>query len=175
MLSPFGTIFSAAQRSHIKYFPDIAAYGVYYDLQNDIADIVVETFATRVQQRLVEFLRINYGDACANRAETFWTGKRSRMCLEHSRYSVCNHNMGVEKTWKLIKAICSPSVLLSTFLGHLVHFIRTAFGEEHHQLLRDAGFPNSFIRKPVVIKVMWDGMQERHRRFQAQEGCRLRC
>ena len=172
MLSPIYTISSylktcpaaiaAAQRSHLKYFPDISAYGVYYDLQNDIADIAVETFATRVQQRLVEFLRINYGDACANWAETFWTGKRGRMCLAHSRYSGCNHNMGVEKSWKLIKAICSPSVSLSTFLGHLVHFIRTAFGEEHCQLLRDAGFPNAFIRKPVVIKVMWDGMQERH-------------
>ncbi len=65
--------------------------------------------------------------------------------------------MGVEKTWKLIKAICLPSVSLSTFLG-----IRTALGEEHCQLLLEAGFPNAFICKPVVIKVMWDGMQERH-------------
>ena len=153
---------AAAQYAHLKHFPDIEAYGVYYDFQNDISNIGVETFATRMQELLVIYLRQTYGDACANWAESFWTGSRGRMCLAHCRYSGCNNNMGVEVSWRLIKELCSALCSLSTFLGHLVHFIRTALGEEHRKLLSDAGTPNAFIRSPVATKEMWVKMQERH-------------
>ena len=54
---------AAAQYAHLKHFPDIEAYGVYYDFQNDISNIGVETFATRMQELLVIYLRETYGDA----------------------------------------------------------------------------------------------------------------
>jgi hypothetical protein len=43
-----------------------------------------------------------------------------------------------------------------------VHVIRRAFGEEHQKLIRDSGFQNAFICQPIVIKAMWDAMQDRH-------------
>jgi hypothetical protein len=70
--------------------------------------------------------------------------------------------MGVETSWNTIKSLCLVFVVRSFFLGHLVHFIRRAFGEEHQKLICDSGFLNAFIRQPVVIKAMWDAMQDRH-------------
>jgi hypothetical protein len=59
-----------------QVLPDLTAYGAYYYFQNEISEIGVETFATRMQERLVVHLRETYGDTCANWAESFWTGSR---------------------------------------------------------------------------------------------------
>ncbi len=40
---------AAANRSHVKQFPDVPAYDVYYDIVVDTGEIGVDQFATRVQ------------------------------------------------------------------------------------------------------------------------------
>ncbi len=40
---------AAANRSHVKQFPDVAAYDDYYDIVVDTGEIGVEQFAARVQ------------------------------------------------------------------------------------------------------------------------------
>jgi hypothetical protein len=90
---------AAANRSHVKQFPDVAAYDDYYDIVVDTGEIGVDQFATRVQRLLVEYLRACYGDDTANWCERFKMGDRGRYCLVHSRYAGCNNKMGVEVTW----------------------------------------------------------------------------
>ena len=153
---------AAAHRSHVKYFPSLDAYGKYYDFTCETGLIAVEQFAETAHTLLVEHLRSVYGDECANWARDYWTGKRGRMTLAHCRMSGCNNNMGVEVSWRLIKALCDIGCALGVFLGHLCHFIKTALGDEHRNALIKAGTPNAFIRKPIVIKGMWDAVQEAH-------------
>ncbi len=54
---------AAANRSHLKFFPDMDAYGVYYDLLVELSRIAVANFAERCQSLLMAFLRAEYGDA----------------------------------------------------------------------------------------------------------------
>ncbi len=49
--------------------------------------IAVEVFAERDQALIVAFLRKEYGVKCLDLCETYWTGRRGRMCPAHSRYS----------------------------------------------------------------------------------------
>ncbi len=51
---------TAEKYSHNKYFPNIPAYDDYYDIMVDIGEVGVESFATRVQKTLVNYLRTNY-------------------------------------------------------------------------------------------------------------------
>ena len=88
---------AADQHSHVKHFPSVPAYDDYYDLIVAIGEIGVESFATRVQELLVAYLRVTYGDDPANWCFKFWTGNRGRMCLAHARYAGCNNNMGVDR------------------------------------------------------------------------------
>ncbi len=78
--------------SHVKYFPNRLAYDDYYNIAVDIGDVGVESFAMRVQELLVDYLRDKYGDAVANWCRDFWTGERGRMFFAHSRYDGCNFN-----------------------------------------------------------------------------------
>ncbi len=64
----------AANRSHVKQFPDVAAYDDYYDIVVETGEIGVDQFAMRVQRLLVEYLRARYGNDTANWCERFWTG-----------------------------------------------------------------------------------------------------
>jgi hypothetical protein len=63
-----------ANRSHVKQFPNVAAYDNYYDIVVDTGEIGVDQFATRVQRLLVEYLRAGCGDDTANWCERFLTG-----------------------------------------------------------------------------------------------------
>jgi hypothetical protein len=79
--------------------PVISFYGgirYYYDIVVDICDIGVESFATRGQHMLVDYLRSNDGDYVANCqwCRGYWTGDRGRRCLCHSRYAGCNNGCG---------------------------------------------------------------------------------
>jgi hypothetical protein len=94
---------AAANRSHVKQFPDVAAYDDYYDIVVDTGQIGVDQFATRLQRLLVQYLRARYGDDTANWCERFWTGDRGRCSLVHSRYAGCNNNIDAEVTWRDIK------------------------------------------------------------------------
>jgi hypothetical protein len=76
------------------------------DIVVNICEIGVESFATRAQHMLVDYLRSNYGDKVANWCQDFWTGDRGRMCLCHSRHAGCNNNMGVDVSWRDIKKFC---------------------------------------------------------------------
>ena len=58
----------------------------------DISEVGVETFATRVQELLVDYLREKYGDGVADWYRYYWTGDRGRMYLAHSRYACSNNN-----------------------------------------------------------------------------------
>jgi hypothetical protein len=69
---------ASANRSHVKQFPDVAAYDDYYDIVVDTGEIGVEQFAARVQSLLVQYLRARYGNDTANWCERFWTGDRGR-------------------------------------------------------------------------------------------------
>ena len=53
---------AAASYTHIKQFPSTDAYNDYYDIVVDICDIGVESFATRAQEMLVEYLRTTFQD-----------------------------------------------------------------------------------------------------------------
>ncbi len=92
-----------ANSSHVKQFPDVAAYEDYYNIVVDTGEIGVDQFATRVQRLLVEYLRARYCYDTANWCERFWTGNSGQYCIVHSRYAGCNNNMGVEVTWCDIK------------------------------------------------------------------------
>jgi hypothetical protein len=154
---------AADQHSHVKQFPAIEAYDDYYDLIVAIGEIGVESFATRVQELLVAYLRETYGDGPANWCFNFWTGDRGRMCLAHARYAGCNNNMGVEVSWKNIKEICSYLSSLATFIGALCKFIRNQLGEEHmYRMMRDGGHSNHFIREPQETREMYDAVQAMH-------------
>ena len=72
-----------AADNHSHVFPDRAAYDDYYDIVVDIGEVGVETFATRVQEMLVDYLREKYGEEAANWCCDYWTGDRGRMCLAH--------------------------------------------------------------------------------------------
>ena len=74
---------AADQHSHVKYFPCVPAYDDYDDILVGISEVGVESFATRVQELLVAYLRATYGDGPANWCRDFWTGDRGRMCLAH--------------------------------------------------------------------------------------------
>ena len=155
---------AAASYSHVKYFPNRAAYDDYYDIVVDIADIGVLSFADRAQSMLVEYLTTNYGENVGKWYEEFWTGSRGRMCLAHSGYAGCNNNMGVEVSWRNIKGICDARSALRQFLAWLCHYIMTALGDEHRKSLFDiGGNPNAFIQSPMPTKAMWDVVQGMHR------------
>ena len=100
------------------------AYDDYYDIVVDIGKVGVETFATGVQELLVDYLRTKYGDSVANGCRDYWTGDRGRMRLAQSQYAGNNTNMGVEVSWRLIKAISSDLACFAQFLGTLCKFIR---------------------------------------------------
>ncbi len=57
---------ASANRSHVKQFPNVAAYDDYYDIVVDTGEIGVEQFAARVQSLLVQYLRARYGNDTAN-------------------------------------------------------------------------------------------------------------
>ena len=77
-----GTAGIAAEKcSHVKYFPNRAAYDDYYDIVVDICEVGVDSFATRIQEMLVDNLRDKHGDKVADWCRDFWTGERGRMCL----------------------------------------------------------------------------------------------
>jgi hypothetical protein len=140
---------AAANRSHVKQFPDVAAYDDYYDIVVDTGEIGVDHFATRVQRLFVEYLRVRYGDDTANWCERFWTGDSGRYCLVHTRYEGCKNNMGVEVTWRDIKKSCDSLGTLGAFIGTLCRCIATAMGEENKKRLKDdSGVPTAFIRAP---------------------------
>ena len=60
--------------------------------------------------------------------------------------------MGVEVSWRLIKAICSDLCCLAQFIAGLCKFIRT----QHMERLRRAGDANAFISDPKPTKEMYD-------------------
>ncbi len=61
-----GTAGIAAEKyPHVKYFPDRAAYDDYYDISVDIGEVGVDSFATRIQEMHVDYLRENHGDKVA--------------------------------------------------------------------------------------------------------------
>jgi len=99
----------AACYKHIAYFDgNRKAYDAFYDLQVDIGEIGVESFATMAQTMMVEYVREHYGDKPADWAEEYWTGERWRICICHARYLGCNNNMGIEVGFRDIKAV-TPS------------------------------------------------------------------
>ena len=127
-----------------------------------MAKIGVITFANKAQALLVDYLRENYGDACADWCRDFWTGKRGRLCLAHARYAGSNNNMCVEVSWRSIKKLCSAGCTLAYFLSMLCKFICNVLGEEHMQRLVDAGTPNAFINDPQPTKETYDAVQDMH-------------
>ena len=73
MLTSGTASIAADNHSHVKYFPDVKAYDDYYDIIVDIGEVGVESFADRVQELLVDYLRATYGDALRR-------GTHSRLC-----------------------------------------------------------------------------------------------
>ena len=67
--------------------------------------------------------------------------------------------MGVEVSWRLIKAICSDVCCLAQFIAGLCKFIRTQLGEEHMESLRKCSDANAFITDPQPTKEMYDAVQ----------------
>ncbi len=115
-----GAGIALAHHSHVKQFPDVAAYDDYYDIVVNTGEFAVDRFATRVQSLLMQYLRACYGNDTANWCERFWTGDRGQYCLVHSRYAGCNNNMGVEVNWRDIKKSCDSF----NFLGNTARFHR---------------------------------------------------
>jgi hypothetical protein len=52
---------AAEKYSHVKCFPNRAAYDDYYYIAVDIGEVGVDSFATRIQEMLVDYLRDKYG------------------------------------------------------------------------------------------------------------------
>jgi hypothetical protein len=132
-----GTAGIAAEKySHVKYFPNRAAYDDYYDIAVDIGEVGVDSFATRIQEMLVEYLREKHGDSVADWCRDFWTSERGRMCLAHSRYAGCNNNMGVEVSWRNIKRVCPGLASLAEFIGALCNIHGYQQGQPRRTLPR---------------------------------------
>ena len=125
-----------------------------------IVKIAVLTFATYAQDLLIAYLA-KVDPAAAEWFSENWSGARGRYCLCHAGYGGSNSNMGVEVDWRDMKKLCPPSSTLSTFLAHMLSFIRN-LGEEHAQFLEDQGTPGAFISTPVATKSMWDMVQDFH-------------
>jgi hypothetical protein len=70
--------------------------------------------------------------------------------------------MGVEVSWRDIKAISSSLVSLAQFICTLCKLICRQLGEEHRNHLRAAGDANAFIRYPNATKNMYDAVQAMH-------------
>ncbi len=69
-----GTAGIAAENfSHVKYVPNRAAYDDYYDIAVDIGKVGVDSFATLIQEMLVDYLRDKHGDKVADWCRNFWT------------------------------------------------------------------------------------------------------
>ena len=81
MLTSGTAAIAADNHSHVKYFPSVKDYDDYYDIIVDIGEVGVESFADRVQELLVDYLRETYGDAPADWCCDFWTGDHGRMSL----------------------------------------------------------------------------------------------
>ncbi len=62
---------AASKLSHVKQFPNFAAYDDYYDILVDTGEIGVDQFAMLVQSLLVDYLRARCGDDTANCCERF--------------------------------------------------------------------------------------------------------
>ncbi len=45
----------------------------YYDIAVDIGEVGVDSFATQIQEMLVDYLSDKHGDKVANRCRDFWT------------------------------------------------------------------------------------------------------
>ena len=155
---------AASNYSHVHQFPSRKAYDDYYDRVVDIGEVGVPEFADRVQGLLVDYIRARakYGDKPADWCREFWTGDRGRMTLAHARYTGSNNNVGVEVSWRLIKAICSDLCCLAQFIAGLCKFIHTQLGEEHMERLRKRGDANAFITNPQPTKEMYDAVQAMH-------------
>jgi hypothetical protein len=78
-----GTAGIAAKKYfYVKYFPKRPAYNDYYDIAVAIGEVGVESFATLVQEMLVDYLCTKYGDKVAYWCHDFCTGECGRMCLQ---------------------------------------------------------------------------------------------
>ncbi len=62
--------------SHVKHFPNEAAYNESYNFVVDTSEIGVAQFAMRIQILLVDYLCASYGDVTTDWCETYWTGDR---------------------------------------------------------------------------------------------------
>ena len=62
MLTAGTAAIAADHRGHVKQFPDVQAYDDYYDIIVGIGEVGVESFAARVQELLVEYIRDKYGE-----------------------------------------------------------------------------------------------------------------
>ncbi len=54
--------FEAKKYSHVKHFLNRSAYDDYYDIAVDIGEVGVYSFATRIQEMLVDYLRDKHGE-----------------------------------------------------------------------------------------------------------------
>ncbi len=122
----------------------------------DISEIDVNSFATRNQEMLVDYLREKHCGKVADWCRGFWTAERGRMFLAYSRYARCNNNMGVEVSWRQIKRVCPGLTSLAEFICALCKFIRRQLGEEYRDHLLKDGDSKAFIRDPTATKQMYD-------------------
>ena len=126
-----------------------------------VVNIAHEDFATSIQAKLVQHLRVVSDDKLARWYEEHHTGAKGRYCLCHSTHGGTNNNMGVEVDWRDMAKLCPASSTIGTFIGCLCHFVKE-LGKEHEGTLVAAGTPNAFISEPVIHKEIWDSLQHMH-------------
>lgn len=95
---------SAANYSHVHFFPERANYDEFYELVIRLVKIAFEPLAEYAQELLVQHLRTRFGNRPADWYEEYWTGARGRYCLAHCMHGGTNNNMGVEVDWRDIKS-----------------------------------------------------------------------
>ncbi len=85
---------SAFHYPNLKYFPSVDAYNDYYKI---VVEIGVETFATRCQELLGDYLRTNYGDEVANWCREFGQSPREECVLRIAGM------LGATTTWVSVR------------------------------------------------------------------------
>ena len=95
------TAIASNNGTHRKYFKDDENYQKFYEMLCDITNITCEAAGNYLQNLLVQWLRSNVDDQCADWFETHWTGPvKGRYLLGSSDVGLVSNNQSLESCWR---------------------------------------------------------------------------
>ena len=102
------TSIAANNRTHGKYFQDDEKYEKFYEMLCDIMPITCEPSGYYLHSLLVQWLRANVDDLCADWFETHWTGPvKGRYLLGSSGVGLVSNNQSLISCWRWDSHACT--------------------------------------------------------------------